>query len=347
MCRLISFVAVCAVALASIGSVAAWNDAGHLTIARIAWSRLTDSQREKVVALLRKHPHRDSLLLKNRPEGATEEEWLFIRAAVWPDHIRPPRNLTRDQIEIHPIYKFHRSPWHYVNFPYRAGQHESGLPAHPLPGEGLHPTNILDQLDLTMKVLKDETSHDPGRVDGITDEQNKAVRLGWLSHLIGDLHQPLHTVALIDEDKFPNGAHSDLGGNLLAIRTHIGAPPYKLHAFWDDRLGTDSHFPTVRDLAEVLTHDPAHSPEHLPEYSQHHSFRQWAAESYQAAKATAYQDGHLQFVLWDDYDHRRITIDDVPILPQGAEAKANKLARRRAVLAGYRLAGKLMEIVDP
>ena len=76
------FVAVTVSALLCVGSTFAWNDAGHLTIARIAWERLNDSQREKVVAILRKHPHRDELLLKNRPDDATEAEWIFLRAAV-------------------------------------------------------------------------------------------------------------------------------------------------------------------------------------------------------------------------------------------------------------------------
>ena len=341
------FVAVTVSALLCVGSTFAWNDAGHLTIARIAWERLNDSQREKVVAILRKHPHRDELLLKNRPDDATEAEWIFLRAAVWCDHIRPPRNLPKDEIATHPIHKFHRGPWHYVNYPYRAGQTESSLPAHPIQGEGPNATNILDQLDLSMKVLTGETTDDPGRAEGLTDAQNKAVRLCWLFHLIGDLHQPLHAVTLVDEQKFPTGAHSELGGNLIGIRSHIGAPPYKLHAFWDDRLGTDSHFPTVRALAEVLSHDPHLAADQLPEFAQHHDFKGWAAESYLAAKTSVYRDGQLQFALWDDYDRRRITADDVPILPQGAEAQANTLARHRAVLAGYRLAEKIKQIVEP
>ena len=334
-------------ALLCVGSTFAWNDAGHLTIARIAWERLSETQRAKVVAILKQHPHRDELLLKNRPDDATEAEWMFLRAAVWSDHIRPPRSLPRDQVATHPIHKFHRGPWHYVNYPYRAGQTESALPAQPIQGEGPHPTNILEQLDLSMKVLTDETAHDPGRVEGLTGAQNKAVRLCWLFHLLGDLHQPLHAVTLVDKQRFPTGAHSDLGGNLIGIRSHIGAPPYKLHAFWDDRLGTDSHFPTVRHQAESLSHDPRFAAEQLPEFAQHQTFESWAAESYLAAKTNVYQDGHLAFALWDDYDQRRITADDVPIMPQGAEAKANTLARRRVVLAGYRLAEKLKQIVEP
>ena len=347
MRRLFAFMVAIIAALGSVGSVWAWNDAGHLIVARIAWERLNESQRAKVVTLLQAHPHRDELLLKNRPGEVTDDEWMFIRAAVWCDHVRPPRNYPREQVATHPIYKFHRGPWHYVNYPYKAGQSQSALPAQPISGEGPNATNILEQLDLSMQVLTREAASDPGRDADVTDAQNKAVRLCWLFHLIGDLHQPLHTATLVDEQKFPTGAHSDLGGNLIGIRSHIGAPPYKLHAFWDDRLGTDSHFPTVKAQAESLTRNPHFADGQLPEFAQHRSFESWAAESYLAAKTNVYRDGHLEFALWDDYDQRRIMADDVPILPQGAETKANTLARRRVVLAGYRLAEKLKQIVEP
>ena len=198
-----------------------------------------------------------------------------------------------------------------------------------------------------MKLLSRETIADHGRDADVTDDENRAVRLCWLFHLLGDLHQPLHAATLVDEQKFPTGAHSDLGGNLICIRSHIGAPPYKLHAFWDDRLGTDSHFPTVKAQAESLAHNPRFAADQLPEFNQHVTFRQWTAESYLAAKTNVYRDGELPFALWDDFDQKRITADDVPILPQGVEAGANALARRRVVLAGYRLAEKLKQIVEP
>ncbi|MCX7422240.1 MAG: S1/P1 nuclease [Planctomycetia bacterium] len=323
----------------------AWNDAGHLTVAKIAYERLTDRQRHAVAKLLRHHPHRDSILLKDRPEDVSEEEWIFLRAAVWSDHVRPPRNLPSNQITTHPLHKFHRGPWHYVNYPYHVGQTESELPARPVAGDGANATNILEQLEVSMKVLKGDTAADTDRVTDITDDENRAVRLCWLFHLMGDLHQPLHVTTLIDDKKFPKGTHADLGGNLIVIRSHIGAPPHKLHGFWDDRLGTDSHFPAVKSLAEMLTHDPHLKPEQLPEFGTHHDFKHWAAESYAAAKTTAYRDGQLSFALSGDLDQKRITNDDVPILPQGAEYAANKLARRRVTLAGYRLAELLKQIV--
>jgi S1/P1 Nuclease len=333
------------VVLIGTNSAFAWNDVGHLTIARIAWERLADSQRDAVVNILRRHPHYKNILLASRPEDASEAEWIFVRAAVWPDHVRPPRTFSREDAAAHPIHAFHRGSWHYVNFPYRAGQTETALPARPIESDEPNPTNILDQLALSMKVLMGESNEDDGRVEGVTNDENKAVRMCWLMHLVGDLHQLLHVASLVDEEKFSRGEHFDLGGNLIVIRTHIGGPAYKLHAFWDDRLGTDSHFPTIRSHAELLYRDPHLAPQTLPELATHPRFRDWAAESYALAKSHAYREGQLPFALSNDFEYRRIRIDDVPVLPQGVEAEANKVARRRIVLAGYRLAEAIEQIV--
>jgi len=334
------------VAAVSVPPACAWNDAGHLTVARIAWNHMPAGQRDAVVSILRRHPHHDQLLLKDRHADASDAEWIFIRAATWPDHVRPPRTVSRQEMETHPIYKFHRGSWHYVNFPYRAGQSSSALPSEILRGEDANGSNILDQLDLCMRLLQNDLLNDPDRAEGITREQNKAVRLCWLLHLVGDLHQPLHVATLVDEVRFPHGAHSDQGGNLLMIRPHPGAAPHKLHAFWDERLGTNSHFPAVSDLAEMLTRDPSLAPAQLPELTQNRHFKQWAAEGYQYAKTTVYHDGRFSAALAEDYEHHRITADGVPILPQAAEAAANQVARRRIVLAGYRLAGLLRQILE-
>lgn len=324
----------------------AWNDVGHLTVARIAWNHLNTQHRQALVSILRKHPHCEQLLQKERHSDATDAEWIFIRAAVWPDHVRPPRSESRHDLTTHPIYKFHRGPWHYVNFPYRAGQLETQLPSAPVRGDDADDTNILEQLDLCMRILLNESAGDPGRAEGVNHDQNKAVRLCWLFHLVADLHQPLHVTALVDEHRFPRGAHTDQGGNLLMIRPHAGVAPHKLHAFWDERLGTNSHFPHICDLAELLTRDPALNPAQLPELAQNRHLRDWAAESYQYAKSTAYHEGRIPFALTDDYEHHRITADDVPVLAPDAETAANRVARRRIVAAGYRLAGMLKLVAE-
>lgn len=319
----------------------AWNDAGHMLIARIAWLRMTPAERAKVSDVLKQHPHYESYLIAKCPDDVPREEWAFLRAATWSDYIRPPKTMEPEKIATHERYKFHRGPWHYVNFPYRAGQPESTLPRDPLPNE----TNILQQIETSQKVLQKVLKSDPGAVADISHEANRAVRVCWLFHLIGDLHQPLHAVALVDEKLFPDGDHGDQGGNLLAVRPDSNSKPQRLHAYWDGILGYDSRFSSVCDFADLLSRDPTLASDKLEELATHKHPRDWAAESFAAAKTHVYLDGKLPLVLYADVEHKKVADQKVPAVSTFDGAKCRTLARRRMVLAGHRLAEQLHEIV--
>ncbi|MEI8022171.1 MAG: S1/P1 nuclease, partial [Schlesneria sp.] len=136
-----------------------WNDVGHMAVARIAYEKLTDSERAAILAILRHHPHLHELLLKDRPSQASIDEWLFLRAATWPDNVRPPRDHHREPVSSHPVYRFHHATWHYVNFEYRAGQRETSLPSQPLPhrpapSKPADQTNIIEQLDHSYLIVR-------------------------------------------------------------------------------------------------------------------------------------------------------------------------------------------------
>jgi len=66
----------------------AWNDKGHMVVARLAWRQLTDKQRDQVIAILKKHPHYEEFLAAKKPDGFSEDEWVFMRAATWADWVR-------------------------------------------------------------------------------------------------------------------------------------------------------------------------------------------------------------------------------------------------------------------
>jgi hypothetical protein len=340
MPRALWLILILALGLCRPSALPAWNDAGHMTVSRIAWDSLTADERAVVIGILKQHPHLDSLLRNDRPERASDEEWIFLKASVWADYVRPPKSVSRDDVPNHPLYKFHKGNWHYVNFPYRTGQASTAMPEKSLPDE----TNILKQLDQTMKILAGGKQHDQGRLAGVTDEQNRAVRLTWLFHLVGDLHQPMHTVALVDPQLFIDLPHTDLGGNKLAIRADAGSMPKNLHWFWDEMFSTDSHFDQVCSQAERLTHDPSLRTDQLSELKQHTTFREWAAESYASAVTYAYQNDQLKLVLWENVNSGRVPQSEVPMLPPDALKMARLQAERRITLAGYRLAAKLKEI---
>lgn len=320
----------------------AWNDAGHMVVARIAWLRLTEPQRQAVFTRMKAHPHFESSLTSNRPQEATDAEWAFLRASTWSDYIRPPKTMSKEAIAEHPKHKFHRGVWHYINFPYYAGQKESALPREALPNE----TNIIAQIEQSLDVLHGKTKHDPGAAAGLSAEANEAVRFCWLFHLVGDLHQPMHAVALVDAKLFPEGDHGDQGGNLLAIRRSESDKPMRLHACWDGMLSSNSRFDSVCQLADELTHDPSLAPEKFPELKEHRQVRDWAAESYLLAKTQIYRDGQFPHVRYEDVESRKVSAEKVPALSEQQSAQSHQIARRRVALAGYRLAEALKSVLE-
>ena len=56
----------------------------------------------------------------------------------------------------------------------------------------------------------------------------KSIMLRYLVHVVGDVHQPLHSAELFDDDRFPKG---DMGGNLFLINYKEDIE--NLHKFWD------------------------------------------------------------------------------------------------------------------
>jgi S1/P1 Nuclease len=60
------------------------------------------------------------------------------------------------------------------------------------------------------------------------EEEAKSYALRLLIHYLGDIHQPLHTAARVD-DQYPKG---DEGGNYFHLPSKDTAK--NLHAVWDD-----------------------------------------------------------------------------------------------------------------
>lgn len=324
--------------LAGAAPARAWNYAGHMIVAKIAWLKLSPEQRAKVSFVLKHHPHYATHLAAGKPNDVEVDEWAFLRAATWPDMIRPRKGFSEDKISTHPVYRFHRGPWHYIDYPYRAGESiGEKLPA-PLPAE----SDILRQLPLSIDVAT-TGADDPARLSDVGPAANRAVRLCWLLHLIGDLHQPLHSTALVDPRVFPDGQHDDQGGNLIAVRAAADGKPLRLHSYWDGLLGSDTRYDSVAKFAAELLAEPALAADKVPELA-HTTVAEWTRESFEHAVESVYLNGKLPVVSYVAFDEGRIAAADVPVLPDEAQQNARKLARRRVVLAGLRIAKQLAEI---
>src|SRR4029077_12995310 len=88
----------------------------------------------------------------------------------------------------------------------------------PVNVQAREPVNILTAMAENESILKNQN-----------DIERKTTALAWLFHLVGDIHQPLHTAQIFTVD-YPNG---DRGGNEICVRVTQAEQPMDLHRFWD------------------------------------------------------------------------------------------------------------------
>jgi hypothetical protein len=328
---------------------AAWHQAGHYTVARIAWQQLSDKQKAQITTILKSHPHYRVYLIDECPKELPEIEWAFLRASTWSDWVRYPSGAglskqDRDAI----VNDFNKPVWHYVDLPYihpndvgkfDAAAIRKSILVPELDDKG-EPRHVLAALKLSMKQL----------LAADTPDRHKAIALCWLFHLVGDLHQPLHGTGLIaSKDTFdppfppPDG---DQGGNLLAVKMKKGdEAAVKLHFYWDALLFNGNPPYSAVDAAVTrFLKDPGYQRERLPELKAT-EYLAWAEESLELAKSTVYKgkDGFLKAYPLPPKATRRVSLRgrDAPVLPDGYQQAAEAAAARRMVVAGYRLADQL------
>jgi S1/P1 Nuclease len=155
----------------------AWNIPGHMLSAAITYQILLQENPqtiEKVNAVLEKHPwYANQWQARLQDVPVTERDLvLFMQASRSADDIR-----TQDKAQ-------NRPSWHYINLPFKPeGQPTSVQIRDP------EPVNILTAMAENESVVKNEG-----------DGDRKAIALAWLFHLVGDIHQPLHTTQLFTVD---------------------------------------------------------------------------------------------------------------------------------------------------
>ncbi len=158
---------------------------------------------------------------------------LFMLAARWANDIR-----TRDKPQSRPA-------WHYINLPFKPkGQPASVQIRDP------DPVNILTAMAENESMVKKHA-----------DPERRAIALAWLFHLVGDIHQPLHTAQLFTTD-YPQG---DRGGNLICIRVTQAGQPMSLHRFWDWVITSTQNLTRLRNVATALRNRQEFQRRQLPE----------------------------------------------------------------------------------
>lgn len=209
-----------------VGNVHAYGPAGHEVVGTIAERYLEGTRALKEVG---------TLLYK----GET-----LARASTWADRAKfPEKYLSAEMKEFVKNNPQHHS-FHYCDVPFQETAYRLGL-------IGTHKQDIVHILEICIHVLQAPTDNRDNSL-----KINKRIALMLITHLVGDLHQPLHVgCSYIDaDDKFVNpetGAkgQEDAGANYLHVKTRSGTP---LHGYWDtqtvklarDHLGTED-FPAA------------------------------------------------------------------------------------------------------
>jgi S1/P1 Nuclease len=287
-----------------------WDSAGHKVVAYVAWQQMTPAVREKVIKILRSAPEDSGLAAFYMPYGSQSVEArqreFFMIAATWADMIKDKDFDVRNK-------KYSNSNWHYFDTLWTdKGGKVVILPAG---NEGGHMMEKMADFD---KVIRSNASN-----------EEKAIAIAWLEHLIGDLHQPLHTTARVlggDNDK------GDQGGNLFSLRPKGSKDRLNLHSFWDEILEQTS--PNKADLCEgdylspigdsIIKEFPYAT---LQSRLADNKYDSWEKESVDIAATQIYKDIKRYEDPSDKY-----------------KKKALNIARERIALAGYRLADLFNEV---
>lgn len=321
-------VLICLVLQLCLSSTAmAWDATSHRLSVYVAWEALTPVERSALIKILEKHPRYQEDFLDVMPanvmagDETTQARWLLGQAGVWPDLAR---NLS-EEAQI----RYNRPDWHWIDGAWIRGNDEQGnvyVGADPLPsihGETLGPIkdaaevdNIVLAIEFNQKILQDRLS----------SVQEKAVALCWLLHLVGDIHQPLHSGALVSSSLFSNG---DRGGNGIATRDGDN-----LHSIWDGALRNQPFDDTLRRMNSTVRST------RLSEISL--NIDVWLQESRQLLKDFVYPDEIKVEVLRSERRGKpmpSISLDDDYV------SNMQAYSEDRLTLAGTRLFLTLREVL--
>jgi len=297
-------------------SLFAWGGIGHMTVAYVAYEKLTPAAKMRVRDLLKLNPDYANWE-KQIPAGTAADDhdrMIFLMASVWPDDIKGEPQYSDDGTEggntpgsaassqnIGYSDLLRHKYWHFVDMPFSPDQ--TALPEIPAP-------NAQTQIVAFRAVLASAQSDDL-----------KSYDLVWLLHLVGDIHQPLHAVTRITKTA-PKG---DAGGNRVKL---FGNAASNLHSYWDDLPGFECKFCSdkVQCANRAMVLGKSLPPASLKD-ARNTDTAAWVHESFELARTKIYRD---PIGAGEELS---------TIVPGSAyDTEAYKLALKRVALAGARLA---------
>jgi len=310
--RQLTAIALCLVLFSSTSR--AWFSVGHMAVAYVAYQQLTAEKKLRVARLLKKNPYYNKQWKTMIPAGTPADQrdlMLFMIAATWPDEIKEKGSAYQNDGDTPPTdgsawtntgykdLKQHKY-WHFIDTPFTQ-DNTAPLAAIPSP-------NAETQIAVFRQTL---TS---GKSDPL-----KSYDLVWLLHLVGDVHQPLHSTTRIGAGE-PDGDH---GGNGVKVdATAVGNTNKKLHLLWDSLPG-DTTDPSAA-LTAAIAYGKSLAPAD-PVLAKKMDAADWINESFAIAETSVYAPP--------------IGTGDGPFtITQAYMDNAKKIAAERVALAGQRMA---------
>ncbi|MBZ9678261.1 S1/P1 nuclease [Mesorhizobium sp. ES1-1] len=332
--------ALAVVCLCSWSSYAmAWWDEGHMRVAATAWDLLSPAAKAEASRLIRMNPQYNAWVaaVPQPYIGALRDidRYTFIRAAVWADDIKEMqdyKSASKDDAaatseagrNIGYADKLIHGYWHYKDIPYTR---DGSVPPAPDPVDA----------STQIKALRAALPKTAGMSDDI-----RSYDLVWLLHLVGDVHQPLHSTALFTKElkaKWTAAGkpdQGDRGGNEILVTPADGVP-VKLHAYFDAIFGGYSTiYGAIYDNFDPYTHRP-NLPAADPAEAAVTDVDTWISESNKLAVRAAYAPPVL--------DANGNVVQKAE-LTRDYETNARKAAELQLPLAGARLAKLLNDALQ-
>lgn len=202
----------------------AWNATGHRVVAAIAWGNMTPRARSEAVRLLLLAPEKTGIAGLRPSDGASDaaDEALFIAAATWPD-------LIRSSGASH-VYS--QPDWHFADHFWEVTKR--------------HPTDLRSLGPAVVNAGERLAAFEHDFETASSQDTTKAIELAWMLHLMGDIHQPLHSSSRVTA-ALPKG---DRGGNAVVLAGNVN-----LHSFWDDILDEVYEASTPGPLTSKRAHE--------------------------------------------------------------------------------------------
>ena len=214
----------------------AYWEYGHETVARIAWLQIRPDTRLKVAALLRQGR---SLETPDCPVATLEQ------ASVWADCIKP----LGDRFS----YAY---SWHYQNV--------DVCGAFDLKAACKDGNCVSAQIERAARLLADRT----------VPTRERLAALAFLTHFVGDLHQPMHA-----------GDHGDLGGNRVAANYGVIGGRANLHGIWDGWLAERAISTPPGGAAAILASTSQLDRARIADGT----VEDWSREMWEKSKSQSYQ----------------------------------------------------------